>query len=43
MLNAEQNANLTRVESDAPMGALLRSWAWFPFAISTQLVAGDAP
>jgi len=43
MLNVEQNANLTRVEGEAPMGALLRSWAWFPFAISTQLVVGDAP
>lgn len=43
MLSAEQNANLTRVESGAPMGELLRSWAWFPFAISTQIAPGAAP
>ena len=43
MLTAEQNAKLTGVEDQAPMGALLRNWAWFPFAISTQLAAGDAP
>lgn len=43
MLNHKQNEDLTRVEAGAPMGDLLRSWAWFPFAISSQLVAGDAP
>jgi len=43
MLTTEQNENLTRVEGNAPMGALLRSWTWFPFAISTQIVAGEAP
>jgi len=25
------------------MGELLRNWAWFPFAISTQIVADEAP
>jgi nitrite reductase/ring-hydroxylating ferredoxin subunit len=43
MLSREQNDALTRVEGDAPMGELLRSWAWFPFAISSQLVVGEAP
>lgn len=43
MLNRDQNEKLTRVEGDAPMGALLRNWAWFPFAISSQLKPGDPP
>lgn len=43
MLSREQNADLTRVEGDAPMGEVLRNWAWFPFAVSTQLAVGDAP
>lgn len=43
MLSEEQNANLTRVEGTAPMGELLRSWTWFPFALSTQLAPGGAP
>jgi len=43
MITAEQNQNLTRVEGDAPMGALLRNWTWFPFAVSSQLVPDEAP
>jgi phthalate 4,5-dioxygenase oxygenase subunit len=43
MLNKEQNELLTRVEGDAPMGRMMRENYWFPFALSDQLVAGDAP
>lgn len=43
MLTREQNELLTRVEGDAPMGRLMRENYWFPFALSSQLVAGDAP
>ena len=43
MLTHEQNDQLSRVEGDAPMGQLLRHWAWFPFALSEQIKPGDAP
>jgi phthalate 4,5-dioxygenase len=43
VLNKEQNELLTRVEGDAPMGRMMRENYWVPFALSLQLVAGDAP
>lgn len=43
MLSKEQNERLTRVEGDAPMGRMMRENYWFPFALSSQLVAGEAP
>jgi nitrite reductase/ring-hydroxylating ferredoxin subunit len=38
-----ENELLTRVERDAPMGRLMRENYWVPFALSQQLVHGDAP
>jgi nitrite reductase/ring-hydroxylating ferredoxin subunit len=43
MLSKEQNDLLTRVEGEAPMGRMMRENYWFPFALSSQLAAGDAP
>ncbi|MDB5451555.1 MAG: hypothetical protein JWO33_133 [Caulobacteraceae bacterium] len=43
MLTHAQNEALTRVEGDAPMGQMLRKWAWFPFAVPTQLTPGAPP
>jgi len=43
MLTAAQNEQLTRVTGDAPMGRLMRNWAWIPFAVPTQLKPLDAP
>lgn len=43
MLTHAQNDALTRVEGDAPMGQMLRKWAWFPFAVPTQFVANEPP
>ena len=43
MLTKEQNELLTRIEGDAPMGQLMRENYWFPFALVSQLVLGDAP
>jgi phthalate 4,5-dioxygenase len=43
MLTREENDLLTRVEGDAPMGRLMRAHYWIPFALSSQLVHGDAP
>ena len=43
MLTREQNEALTRVEGEAPMGRLMRKWAWIPSAIPSQLRVGDAP
>src|SRR5262245_1708810 len=34
---------MTRVEGDAPLGRLMRENYWIPFALSGNLVAGDAP
>ena len=36
MLTAEENAALTQVGPDAPMGRLMR-WYWHPIAASSQL------
>jgi nitrite reductase/ring-hydroxylating ferredoxin subunit len=43
MITREENDLLTRVEGDAPMGRLMRENYWFPFALSSQLVPGEAP
>ncbi len=43
MLTREQNEALTRVEGEAPMGRLMRKWAWIPFAIPSQIKVGEAP
>jgi nitrite reductase/ring-hydroxylating ferredoxin subunit len=43
MLTKQQNELLTRVEGEASMGRLMRENYWFPFALSDQLKAGDAP
>jgi phthalate 4,5-dioxygenase len=43
MLNKEENDLLTRVEGDAPMGRLMRENYWFPFALTSQLVADGKP
>jgi phthalate 4,5-dioxygenase len=41
MLSAEENALITRVESDAPAGRLIRRY-WIPACLSEELRAGDA-
>ena len=43
MVTSAENELLTRVEGDAPMGRLIRENYWLPFALSSHLVAGDAP
>ena len=43
MITREENELLTRVEGDAPMGRLMRDHYWVPFALSSQLVHGQAP
>ncbi|MGE3690809.1 MAG: Rieske 2Fe-2S domain-containing protein [Novosphingobium sp.] len=43
MVTASENARLTRVEGDAPMGQMLRNNFWLPFARSEALVPGGAP
>jgi phthalate 4,5-dioxygenase len=43
MVSAAENELLTRVEGGAPMGRLMRENYWLPFALSSHLVAGDAP
>ena len=43
MVSREENELLTRVEGDAPLGRLMRENYWVPFALSENLVAGDAP
>ena len=43
MVTREENELLTRVEGDAPMGALLREHYWIPALVSTQLLADGAP
>ena len=42
-MTPEQNFRLTRVEGDAPMGAMMRENFWIPFALDSQLEAGGAP
>ena len=43
MVNRAENELITRVEGDAPLGRLMRENSWIPFALSENLVAGDAP
>lgn len=43
MLTHEENERLTRVERDAPMGALMREHSWIPALLSIELVADEAP
>jgi phenylpropionate dioxygenase-like ring-hydroxylating dioxygenase large terminal subunit len=43
MVTRAENERLTRVEGDAPLGRLMRENYWIPFALSENLVAGDAP
>ena len=39
----EDNELLTRIEGEAPMGRLMRENYWIPFALSSQLAAGEGP
>jgi phthalate 4,5-dioxygenase oxygenase subunit len=43
MVTRAENELMTRVEGDAPLGRLMRENFWVPFALSSNLVAGDAP
>lgn len=43
MFTAEENERLARVCGDAPMGQVIKEWAWTPFALSSQLKEGEAP
>jgi phthalate 4,5-dioxygenase oxygenase subunit len=43
MVTREENELMTRVEGDAPLGRLMRENYWIPFALSSNLVMGDAP
>ena len=43
MVTRAENDLMTRVEGDAPLGRLMREHYWIPFALSENLVAGDAP
>lgn len=43
MMTQEDNELLTRVENEAPMGAMLRRHFWFPAALSAKLEAGGKP
>lgn len=43
MVTHAENKLMTRVEGDAPLGRLMRENYWVPFALSENLVAGDAP
>ena len=43
MVTREENELITRVEGDAPMGKLIRENCWIPYALSDNLVVGEAP
>ena len=43
MVTREENGLMTRVEGDAPMGKLIHENSWIPYALSDNLVAGEAP
>lgn len=43
MVSRGDNELMTRVEGDAPLGRLMRDNYWVPFALSDNLVPGDAP
>src|SRR5215472_16672231 len=38
-----ENERLTLIEGESPMGRLMRENYWIPFALSSHLVAGQAP
>jgi phthalate 4,5-dioxygenase len=40
---AAENELVTRVEGEAPLGRLMRENYWIPFALSANLVPGEAP
>jgi phenylpropionate dioxygenase-like ring-hydroxylating dioxygenase large terminal subunit len=42
-MTQEDNDRLTRVEGDAPMGAMMRQHCWIPALLSLQLMADGAP
>jgi phthalate 4,5-dioxygenase oxygenase subunit len=43
MITGWENDLMTRVEGEAPLARLMRENYWIPFALSENLVAGDAP
>jgi phenylpropionate dioxygenase-like ring-hydroxylating dioxygenase large terminal subunit len=43
MVTREENELMTRVEGDAPLGKLIRENSWIPFALSDNIVTGEAP
>ena len=43
MVTRQENDKLARVEGEAPMGQMMREHYWLPFALSSQLVAGEPP
>jgi len=43
MISHEQNEHLTRIEGDAPMGALMREYSWIPACLSFQLQVDGPP
>jgi hypothetical protein len=43
MVTRRENERLTRVEAKSVMGQMMRQHYWLPFALSAQLVAGEAP
>jgi phenylpropionate dioxygenase-like ring-hydroxylating dioxygenase large terminal subunit len=43
VVTGAENELLTRIEGDAAMGRLMRENYWIPFALSSQLVHGEAP
>jgi phthalate 4,5-dioxygenase oxygenase subunit len=43
MVTHAENELMTRVEGDAPLGRLMRENYWVPFALSANVVAGEAP
>ena len=43
MVTTTDSDLMTRVEGEAPLGRLMRDNYWVPFALSTNLVAGDPP
>ena len=43
VVTAAENALMTKVEGDAPLGRLMREHYWVPFALSDNLRPGDPP
>lgn len=43
MTTQTENELITRIEGDAPMGRLMRTNYWIPFAMSSHVVHGEAP